>query len=868
VASLFVAAIVVSHAQADHLERALLALKSQSHPISQIVVVETAGDQDSISVAKALGIGVISPGNLRLGAAVEAGIQALQVKPGWLWILHEDCIPNADALQMLARAAEISPSVAIIGPKLLKLESPIQIQQMGLTVTSTGRPFLQVQDEYDQGQHDNSGDSLAVSTAGMLVSKAAWDLLGGLDDSSPTLAQDLELGIKARSAGFRVVVEPSAVVVHAGLSLAGKRSRGWMQGRVQSARSKAHIHLATLIFPWWLVVLGYLSLPLVAFASIPFHLLAKRPTRILGQFSAWSWAWLTAGKRFAAKQRLSKIGKTAGLRPLFASRKQVKRRRLAGLDQEPILEAGSRTSLFSSNSGWLGLLPLIAAFQLFPVGAIRSTNFLPLSSTFSQVWNSVSIAPGSIDGAPSDPFVWFYALLGSFSPQDPSRALSTFVFLSPALVFFGTWQLLSIFITRVWVRNLSALATSLGPILLTTALQGGVVEVTAMVFTPWTLFFLIRAALAYNSARSWRWVGLGSLSLAILTISSPISAAIVLLVILGLSALKPKKALILVWAVLPSVALYFPWASWAIGTGQLELLTLGGSGALAASKVHDELAIQIGLGLALALAIFGIFRVKLGLALTLSIISVVTFGASFVQFYSSSRPVLAFSFLALVALAGLGLDSLSGKGAILPLAGILALLTLASGAVYGLAAESRVSFQSDQLMPALVNAAADSSLDVKTLLLVPGDPLQAKIVYGNGLSQNERSFLAELNPQGHSQDAAIAQLAGNLVSGNSTGIQDLLQATGVEFILLDLQDSAQASQIRVSIDAMAEFQAAGETGFGALWRAVNPATPKALPLADSSTRDWQAIVLAVFALLAIPTPNSIRGYRKVKSGEI
>ena len=66
----------------------------------------------------------------------------------------------------------------MIGPKLLSWEKPIEIQQMGLTLTQTGKPFLLVSREYDQGQHDSTGDTLAVSTAGMLVSLGLWQKLG------------------------------------------------------------------------------------------------------------------------------------------------------------------------------------------------------------------------------------------------------------------------------------------------------------------------------------------------------------------------------------------------------------------------------------------------------------------------------------------------------------------------------------------------------------------------------------------------------------------------------------------------------------------------------------------------------------------
>ncbi len=339
-ASLSVAAIVVSHAQADLLARSLAAISEQTHPIQQVVVVETAGDQTSIDLSLSYGFSVIEPGPLRLGAAIQAGINSLSDTPGWIWVLHEDAVPEPDALKYLSQAAEISPSVAIIGPKLLELDNSIQIQQLGLTITPTGRPFLLVQREYDQGQHDRAGDTMAVSTAGMLVSLGVWQQLGGLDDTTPVLAQDLEFCAKARVAGYRVIVEANARVHHAGLSMQGKRPRSWLSGSFSQGISRAHLHFATLYLPTFLVFAIYLTLPLMVLLSIPGNLLQKRPGRSVAQFSGWIWAWFSVQTRLAARKRFRSLGSLKPLKALIASRSQRSKRRRGKYEVEPEAKPG------------------------------------------------------------------------------------------------------------------------------------------------------------------------------------------------------------------------------------------------------------------------------------------------------------------------------------------------------------------------------------------------------------------------------------------------------------------------------------------------------------------------------------------------
>ena len=111
--SLSVAAIVVSHAAGEFLERTLSDLSNQTYKLQQVVVVDTAGEDATVTLAAKHGFSIIQPGDIKLGAAIDAGIMALGTQPSWVWILHDDSAPEPKALEQLARAAEISPSVAV-----------------------------------------------------------------------------------------------------------------------------------------------------------------------------------------------------------------------------------------------------------------------------------------------------------------------------------------------------------------------------------------------------------------------------------------------------------------------------------------------------------------------------------------------------------------------------------------------------------------------------------------------------------------------------------------------------------------------------------------------------------------------------------
>ncbi|MEY4409550.1 MAG: hypothetical protein RLZ99_23 [Actinomycetota bacterium] len=862
--SLSVAAIVVSHAQADLLERSLAAISEQSHPIQQVVVVETAGDQRSVDLAISYGFSVIEPGALKLGAAIQAGINSLSATPGWIWVLHEDAVAEPDALKNLSQAAEISPSVAVIGPKLLELDNSIQIQQLGLTVTPTGRPFLLVQREYDQGQHDKAGDTLAVSTAGMLVSLGVWQQLGGLDDSSPVLAQDLEFCAKARLAGYRVVVEASARVHHAGLSMQGKRPKSWLSGSFSQAISRAHLHFAALYLPALMVYAIYLLLPVMVLFAIPTNLLAKRPGRSVAQFSGWIWAWFSLPARLSARRRFRSLGSVKSLKALIASKAQRSLRRKAKFEVEPEISSDSaRPGIFRSNSAWFGLLPLITSFQLFPQGAITANGILPLGSSLDRLVpfvaaNSVPVLDAA--NLPTDPFGWWLLLAGLLWPAEPSLGFAALIFVSTAVAFFGSWQLGKHFISKPWIITLIALGYSLSPQLLTLKSNLMVVELLAATALPWTLVFLVRAIEAFNSARAWRWTGLLGLALALLASASPLAAGLMAVAVIVAAVTHLRRGLILIWAVLPVLAVLYPllrfaienqaWAeltrSSAIASAPIEVLSLENLVVLGALMTLSLPAWIVGS----AKNLFGLFGFAIA-ALTLST----------VQPLASSAVLILAAILALLILAGYGLQNIRVRALNVGFGLAASSALLLSGQVFGLANQVDPNWQSSRVMPALVVAASEQDANLRTLVIEVGPPIQAHYVWGSGQKLEMSSAPLASQPVESQLKEKLAQITANLIAGNRDKLVPLLAQTRVDFVLL----ATPNPEVEVGISSLDMLQPAGATAFGVLWKVTSENNSTVSIAQPDPMRPWQFGIVAAFALLALPTRAAILGRRRKRA---
>ena len=112
---------------------------------------------------------------------------------GWtgLWLLHDDCAPEPEALERLMAEAESRPSASILGPGWCPGMSPAACRRSA--TRSTGQPeavsLIQPDSGVDQGQHDQiRADVFFVNTAGMLVRRMALPNVGGFDERDAGLS--------------------------------------------------------------------------------------------------------------------------------------------------------------------------------------------------------------------------------------------------------------------------------------------------------------------------------------------------------------------------------------------------------------------------------------------------------------------------------------------------------------------------------------------------------------------------------------------------------------------------------------------------------------------------------------------------------
>lgn len=205
---------------------------------------------------------------------------ALPVHPGhWLWLLTDDSLPEPGALAALASAVRRTSRVAVVGPKLVRLDDPRLILGVGHHLTPAGRVADPRQSALvDQGQLDLRQDVLGVPLAGSLVRSDILDAVGGLDPAFGTDGvEGLDLGWRTHLTGHRVVVAPDAVVRQ------GQQGLGVVHPRRTKVRQR---QVALARGPVLASVRRSLGVALTSLLAALVLLLVKRPAEAAEELAA------------------------------------------------------------------------------------------------------------------------------------------------------------------------------------------------------------------------------------------------------------------------------------------------------------------------------------------------------------------------------------------------------------------------------------------------------------------------------------------------------------------------------------------------------------------------------------------------------
>lgn len=200
--------------------------------------------------------------NLGFTGGNNIGMQyAMKHDASYVWLLNNDTIVHSDALSLIDAFRD--RDVGVAGSKIYFAPGH-EYHKSRYAKKDLGRVFWYAGglvdwknmyashkgvDEVDSGQYDTTEDTMFVTGCSMMIKREVIEAIGMLDNRFYLYLEDLDFGLRAKKAGFRLLYFPKSVVWHVNAGSSGgagnpiheyyiTRNRLWIGFRYSSMRTK------------------------------------------------------------------------------------------------------------------------------------------------------------------------------------------------------------------------------------------------------------------------------------------------------------------------------------------------------------------------------------------------------------------------------------------------------------------------------------------------------------------------------------------------------------------------------------------------------------------------------------------------------
>jgi GT2 family glycosyltransferase len=157
--------------------------------------------------------------NYGFTGAVNRGIAASSSE--FVLLLNNDVELLPGFVNALLAKMQVDPLVAIAGGKLLSAADPALLDGAGDGLLLGGAGYRLGQGDRDAGQFDHI-EPLSCCGAALLLRRSALEEIGGLDEDFFAYLDDVDLALRARLRGYKVMYVPEAKATHIGSATLGE----------------------------------------------------------------------------------------------------------------------------------------------------------------------------------------------------------------------------------------------------------------------------------------------------------------------------------------------------------------------------------------------------------------------------------------------------------------------------------------------------------------------------------------------------------------------------------------------------------------------------------------------------------------------
>lgn len=160
--------------------------------------------------------------NLGFTGGNNVGIRAARGE--FLVLLNNDTRADLHWLEELVKATDVDRRIGMWGSKIYSYYKRDQIEAVGELIYRDGLCRSKGQFEQDRGQYEVMEEIFFPPGCGAMYRKRVFDEIGLFDEDFFAYADDSEIGIRARLAGWKGIFVPRAIIYHKNSGTGGQHS--------------------------------------------------------------------------------------------------------------------------------------------------------------------------------------------------------------------------------------------------------------------------------------------------------------------------------------------------------------------------------------------------------------------------------------------------------------------------------------------------------------------------------------------------------------------------------------------------------------------------------------------------------------------
>lgn len=204
------------------LKGCLDSLLTSDYPQVQVVIVDNGSKDGSVEFLQEQypGVKLVTfPHNTGFSVAVNAGITNSEGE--FVALLNNDTVVEANWITEMVSVMKEHPEIGSTGCKMLAYDDHSLLDGAGDGYRRGGLPGRIGHRERDLGQFDASRYILGPCGGAALYRRSMLDDIGLFDDDYFAYLEDVDIGLRAQSAGYKCLYVPSAVMYHLGCGTTG-----------------------------------------------------------------------------------------------------------------------------------------------------------------------------------------------------------------------------------------------------------------------------------------------------------------------------------------------------------------------------------------------------------------------------------------------------------------------------------------------------------------------------------------------------------------------------------------------------------------------------------------------------------------------